>query len=116
MKLAPNRFHKVGSLDQFSNGGTGLVFNSLNTEGGIGFVVLFNNTPYAYKNSCPHTGAMLDWQRGDFFEESGKFLICSTHGAIFDPQSGVCVNGPCINQRLIRLPLELRNNDIYVAF
>src|SRR6185312_16085931 len=34
-----------------------------------------------YVNRCPHMGTELDWQPGDFFEESGLYLVCATHGA-----------------------------------
>jgi len=37
----------------------------------------------------------LDWQPGEFFDIAGVYLVCSTHGAIFEPNSGLCVAGPC---------------------
>jgi nitrite reductase/ring-hydroxylating ferredoxin subunit len=37
----------------------------------------------------------LDWKPGEFFDSSQLYLICATHGALFDPASGACLGGPC---------------------
>lgn len=60
-----------------------------------GFAVRFAGRVCAFVNCCPHLGSELDWQPGEFFEEAGLYLVCSTHGAIFDPASGLCISGPC---------------------
>jgi nitrite reductase/ring-hydroxylating ferredoxin subunit len=67
---------------------------------GKGFVVRFRGGPRAFVNRCPHRGVELDWQPGEFFEQSGLYLVCSTHGAVFAPDSGLCVAGPCRGARL----------------
>ena len=63
----------------------------------------------AYVNRCPHMGTELDWQPGDFFEESGLYLVCATHGALFEPATGYCVAGPCRGATLARV--AIREND-----
>jgi nitrite reductase/ring-hydroxylating ferredoxin subunit len=62
-----------------------------------------------YVNRCPHMGTELDWQPGDFFEESGLYLVCATHGALFEPATGYCVAGPCRGATLARV--AIREND-----
>jgi nitrite reductase/ring-hydroxylating ferredoxin subunit len=37
----------------------------------------------------------LDWQPNRFFDESGQWLVCGTHGAVYRPDSGECAGGPC---------------------
>jgi len=64
------------------------------------FVVSFEGKQYAYENRCPHQGVQLDWTPGEFFDEAKRYLICSTHGALFEPRSGKCVSGPCVGQSL----------------
>ena len=76
--------------------------------------VLFDGEPRAFVNRCPHAGTELDWQPGEFFEEAGLYLICSTHGAIFDPKSGHCIMGPCKGQHLIALQVEERGGNVYL--
>src|SRR5258708_19769289 len=58
------------------------------------FAVRHGGVVRAFVNRCPHLGTELDWQPGEFFEESGLYLVCSTHGAIFEPPTGFSVTGP----------------------
>lgn len=60
-----------------------------------GFVVRYNGIAYGYLNRCAHVPIELDWARGEFFESSGLYLMCSTHGAIYEPETGRCMGGPC---------------------
>lgn len=69
-------------------------------ENGTGFVVRYNGTARAYVNRCAHVPIELDWAEGEFFESSGLYLMCSTHGAIYDPETGHCLGGPCRGGRL----------------
>ncbi|GAB9465465.1 Rieske domain protein [Globisporangium polare] len=59
-----------------------------------GFVFLCEETgkPRAFVNSCPHARLELDLDDSDFFCEG--FLQCKAHGAFFDPQTGICLQGP----------------------
>jgi nitrite reductase/ring-hydroxylating ferredoxin subunit len=43
-----------------------------------------------------------------------EFLQCATHGALFEPDSGYCVEGPCAGQYLTELPSKLRNGIVYI--
>lgn len=63
----------------------------------------------AFVNRCPHAGTELDWNPGEFFDETGLYLICSTHGALFEPGNGYCVAGPCRGASLE--PLEVGERD-----
>ena len=67
-----------------------------------------------FLNSCPHTGVRLDWIPGRFMDLNDKFLQCATHGALFEPDSGYCVEGPCAGQYLTELPCKLRNGIVYI--
>ncbi len=57
----------------------------------------------AYLNSCPHAGVRLDWKPDDFRDYTGEFLLCSMHGALFEPSTGHCFAGPCRGGRLLPL-------------
>jgi nitrite reductase/ring-hydroxylating ferredoxin subunit len=52
------------------------------------FVVRHQDVAVGYLNRCAHVSMELDWQPGDFFEPDAEFLICATHGALYDPASG----------------------------
>ncbi len=62
---------------------------------------------HAYHNRCPHTGVPLDWTPDQFFDTSGKFIQCSTHGALFEPITGLCVAGPCAGDFLTRVETRI---------
>ena len=59
------------------------------------FAVRFQGRVFAYINRCKHVAIELDYVPNQFFDASGQWLLCATHGAIYDPQSGACAGGPC---------------------
>jgi nitrite reductase/ring-hydroxylating ferredoxin subunit len=77
------------------------------------FAVRYDGTVHAYLNRCAHLPMELDWQPGKFFDAGGLVLICSTHGAIYSPETGACLGGPC-QGRLVRIPVEERDGKILV--
>jgi len=80
-----------------------------------GFVVNFEGRYSAWVNSCPHVGTPLDLWPNEFFTEDGQSLICATHGAVYEPDSGRCTAGPCLGDALIRLPLRREGDAIVVS-
>lgn len=64
---------------------------------------------FAYRNQCRHQPLALDYGDGEFFSEDGQYLLCRNHGALFKPESGYCVSGPCIGASLF--PLEVVEKD-----
>ena len=87
---------RICDAAQLVDGGEGVRFPvRLFGEAAVGFVVRYRGRPYAYLNRCAHVPMELDWVQGQFFESSGEFLMCATHGAIYRPESGVCAGGPC---------------------
>jgi len=77
------------------------------------FVVRFDGRPRAFLNQCGHVPVELDWQEGEFFDDSRLYLICSTHGALYHPASGNCVGGRCAGRGLIPVPVVERDGHIF---
>jgi nitrite reductase/ring-hydroxylating ferredoxin subunit len=79
------------------------------------FVVNFGGELHAYVNRCRHIPIAMDWVDNHFFEESGRYLICQTHGALFEPKTGECLAGPAgaCGKFLFRVPLEVEKGIIY---
>jgi nitrite reductase/ring-hydroxylating ferredoxin subunit len=77
------------------------------------FVVRYAGGVHAYLNRCAHVAMELDWQEGVFFDHAGRDLLCSTHGATYDTQSGRCVGGPCNRSPLVKLSVEERDGMVY---
>ena len=70
---------------------------------------------FVYKNVCPHTGMPLDFQPGRFLTADGALIQCSTHGAKFLIETGVCISGPCMGDRLTSVSTEIRSGEIYLT-
>lgn len=80
-----------------------------------GFVVNHDGDVHAYLNRCPHVGTPLDLWPNEFFTEDGRALICSTHGAVYEPTTGLCTAGPCVGDALTPLPLHREGDSIVVT-
>jgi nitrite reductase/ring-hydroxylating ferredoxin subunit len=59
------------------------------------FAVRHAGTAHAYLNRCAHVAMEMDYQPNRFFDNSGQWLMCATHGATYSPATGACVGGPC---------------------
>ncbi|MBA3695927.1 MAG: Rieske 2Fe-2S domain-containing protein [Methylotenera sp.] len=79
-----------------------------------GFVIRFHGKPYAYVNQCAHIPVELDWNEGDFFTSENDYLICSTHGAHYQPQTGYCVRGPCKGKHLKPIGVTEQDQKIII--
>ena len=79
-----------------------------------GFVVHFDGTIYAWVNRCPHVGTPLDLWPNEFLSDDGRVVVCATHGAVFEPSTGLCLGGPCVGDRLTPLTLERDGDRIVV--
>ena len=79
-----------------------------------GFVIRFHGKPYAYVNQCAHIPVELDWNEGDFFTSQKDYLICSTHGAHYQPQTGYCVMGPCKGKGLKQIAVAEQDQQVII--
>jgi nitrite reductase/ring-hydroxylating ferredoxin subunit len=79
------------------------------------FAIRFGGTVHAYLNRCGHMPMELDWVLGRFFDADRRLLICSTHGALYDPVSGECRGGPCHGAGLSKLALVERDGKVYLS-
>ena len=76
-------------------------------------LVNYEGNYFAYVNRCPHTGITLDWVNNQFFSSDNRYLMCATHGAVFEPPTGECVWGPCFGLALQSVPIEIADDRIY---
>lgn len=73
-----------------------------------GFVVaLSDGGVRAYVNTCPHAGHPLDLLPHRFLTADRSLIVCSSHGALFEPADGRCVAGPCTGRALRALPVAI---------
>ncbi|MDB5810399.1 MAG: Rieske (2Fe-2S) protein [Betaproteobacteria bacterium] len=96
-------------------GGPGVRFK-LTTHGreAAAFVIRYDGRVFAYLNSCAHIPVELDWMEGEFYDKAGLYLVCATHGATYEPDTGHCIMGPCKGAHLIRAHVEERDGSVYL--
>lgn len=76
------------------------------------FIVRRDGQVYGYVNSCPHTGASLEWQPDQFLTEDETLIICGMHGALFQIEDGLCVSGPCFGHSLESVKLIIHEGQV----
>ena len=79
-----------------------------------GFAIRFEGQVKAYLNVCAHVGLSLEGGSGQFFSRDSQHLICTHHGATYEPDNGLCVKGPCAGLSLIKLNLVEKHDAIYL--
>jgi nitrite reductase/ring-hydroxylating ferredoxin subunit len=77
------------------------------------FALRFDGTVRAYLNRCVHVPTEMDWQPGDFLDGEQRYIVCSIHGATYEPADGRCVGGPCGRGRLTVIRVEERDGGVY---
>ncbi|MCG5074595.1 Rieske (2Fe-2S) protein [Paraburkholderia tagetis] len=101
---------RVCAAEALVEGGAGQRLNATYAGGdAVVFFVRYGGEVYGYLNRCAHVPMELDWVEGQFFESSGLYIMCATHGAIYQPDTGKCVGGPCRGARLRPVRVEERD-------
>jgi nitrite reductase/ring-hydroxylating ferredoxin subunit len=66
----------------------------------------------AYINRCVHVPTEMDWQPGEFWDSEQRFIICSIHGATYEPVEGRCVGGPCGRGKLTAVAVAEQGGQV----
>ena len=80
-----------------------------------GFVVRRGSRVWGYVDRCPHAGRPLPPMDDRYLTREGDLILCSAHGALFRPEDGVCISGPCAGERLTPWPVVLEGGDVRAA-
>lgn len=80
-----------------------------------GFVVHKDGQIAGYVDRCPHAGHPLAIELDRYLSRDGELILCSWHGAVFQPLSGLCVGGPCAGARLTPWPVRIDGGIIRTA-
>ncbi|MCB1668391.1 MAG: Rieske (2Fe-2S) protein [Pseudomonadales bacterium] len=78
------------------------------------FAIRQRDKLFIYKNSCPHVGTPLNWQKDTFFNAEKCFIQCFSHGALFEIDTGLCIAGPCHGQSLTAVKHQLKAEGIFI--
>ncbi|MEO8443963.1 MAG: Rieske (2Fe-2S) protein [Gammaproteobacteria bacterium] len=79
-----------------------------------GFLVQVDGQLRAYANVCPHKQHPLNLSDDEFLVPGHKLLRCASHGALFEPETGLCVFGPCAGRSLTPLECWVVDGEVWV--
>lgn len=65
---------------------------------------------YAYQNLCPHLQTELEFLENKFLDGDQEFIECSTHGALFEVETGLCISGPCQGASLNKVEIKVHSD------
>lgn len=106
----------ICASEEVSEGGAGFRFAVLrHGREEPAFVIRHHGKVHAYLNRCGHVPVELDWQHGEFFDDSKLYLICATHGALYAPESGRCLGGRCNGKGLVPVSVAERDGNVYLT-
>ena len=80
-----------------------------------GFVVRRGADVRGYIDRCPHAGMPLAPIADRFLTREGDLILCSSHGALFRIEDGLCVAGPCANRSLWSWSVEVVGGAVWAA-
>lgn len=79
-------------------------------------LIKFEEKIKAYENNCPHQDVPLTDAYKIDVNPFEKTIKCSVHEAFFNIEDGECIEGPCINDYLVEVPIKIEDNgDIYLS-
>lgn len=81
----------------------------------LGFVVRRGESVSGYIDRCPHAGFPLALTQNRYLTREGDLILCSTHGALFRPEDGLCVAGPCAGKALASWPVRVEAGAVETA-
>lgn len=67
----------------------------------------------AFKNECRHLPMPLDDREpGQIWDDRRAHLMCTSHGALYRPDTGLCISGPCEGSHLRQLPVAVADGRV----
>ena len=95
------------------DGGDAVAFDvCFANENARAFAIRFEGRVHAYLNRCTHVAMEMDYQPNRFFDDTGQWLLCATHGAAYQPDTGACGGGPC-RGGLVKIPLSESDGRVH---
>jgi nitrite reductase/ring-hydroxylating ferredoxin subunit len=103
----------ICASSELAERGRGVVFDILERgRPARGFVLRIDGAVVGYLNRCAHVPAEMDWQEGQFLDAEGRYIVCSIHGATYEPATGRCAGGPCGRGRLEALRVAESDGEV----
>ena len=112
---APSPGFVLARLDDIPDGGVHL----LPLDGGANpFPVILlrsGDIVFAYVNRCAHFGVPLASRVEHLYAQPHEHIRCSVHYARYRWQDGLCVQGDCVNEYLLKIPVVVTGGNVVVS-
>lgn len=79
------------------------------------FAVCHGGAVRVYTDNCPHHGTPMAWRRDAYLNAAGDRIVCAAHGAQFEIDTGLCVLGPCLGDRLQSVPWRVEGGELVIV-
>ncbi|MFN7140010.1 MAG: Rieske (2Fe-2S) protein [Limisphaerales bacterium] len=107
---------RIADANQLADGQTVKFTFKRGNRPAEGFLARFAGQLVAYENVCRHIAISLDYGDDRFFSRDGKHFICQSHGALYEPLTGLCVAGPCAGESLKPLKIAVKEGSVWLVF
>ena len=77
------------------------------------FALRIDGRVVGYLNRCVHVPTEMDWQEGEFLDMDRRWILCSIHGAHYDPANGQCIGGPCGRGKLTPVACHEQDGQVW---
>lgn len=76
------------------------------------FLIRDGETLRCYVDMCPHLGSSLHFLPDTYLDSTRSYILCATHGARFSKADGRCFAGPCLDEKLVGVPIHVREDGV----
>ena len=79
------------------------------------FAIRRGDRLHAYWDACPHYGGTpMAWRTNAYLNAAGDRIVCASHGAEFEIETGRCLHGTALGQSLERAPIGTTADGLIV--
>ena len=103
--------HRICTATDLEEGGLAVTFST--PMGQPALAVRWQGKVFGYVNECAHASVPIDFER-QVFDRSRTYLMCARHGAIYAPDTGLCVGGPCRGSSLDALAVREADGAVWL--
>ena len=58
----------------------------------------------------------VEYLENQFLDQDQEYIQCSTHGALFNVETGECISGPCLGEFLNKVEIKVHSDGgIYIV-
>jgi nitrite reductase/ring-hydroxylating ferredoxin subunit len=106
---------RIDGIQAMAHGEARLFAFPRNGREAQGFLIRHGESFYAYLNQCRHWPVPLDYGDADFFHAPSDRIMCKSHGAVYQADTGICDYGPCVGAALDAFPVSVAGDQALVT-